>query len=219
MKRVKELMKKWKSQLIMLCIIIVLVIMSFLTIRQVILLKKELSDLKKQEMKVDTIREELQAISEYSAYQFNYTSILDFSDNIEWGRVKVPFTNTEYIATIDGYMKIGIDAKKADINEKTNGDGVVEEVVIKIPHSEILENATISDSLKEYDYDKNVFNPIEPGEHNQLRVKAEEKEKKKVESSDILSKSDKRIENLLETHFQSIYGKDVKIKIEYIEQK
>lgn len=203
----------------MLCIIIVLIMTSFISTKQAILLKKELSDLKKQEMEVDAIREELQTISEYSTYQVNYTSVLDFSDDIEWGKIKIPFTNTEYIATIDGYMKIGIDTKKASIEEKKNNDKIIEEVIIKIPHSEILENITISKSLKEYDYDKNVFNPIEPGEHNKLRVKAEEKEEKKVKKSDILSKSDKRIKNLLKIFFQSIYGKDVKIKIEYIEKK
>lgn len=217
MKKVKEILKKQKRQLIMLAIIAVLVIFSTVMVKQVILLKNEIKDLKKQQMEVDAIREEIQAISEYAAYQFNYTSILNFKDDIKWKDVKIPFTNTEYIATIDGFVTIGIKAENADFEEKRNADGEVKEVIIKIPHSEILKNATDSTTLKEYDYDKNIFNPIEPGEHNQLRVKAEEKEEKKVLKSDILAKSDERIANLLLTHFQPIYGEDVKIEIQYIE--
>lgn len=68
MKKVKEILKKQKSQLIMLAIIAVLVIFSTVMVKQVILLKNEIKDLKKQQMEVDPIREEIQAISEYAAY-------------------------------------------------------------------------------------------------------------------------------------------------------
>lgn len=217
MKKVEEMLKKWKVQLIMLVVIVVLTIFSAFMIKKVILLSDKIDNLEKEQMLVDSVREELQAISEYAAYQFNYTSILDFKDDIKWKGVKLPFTYTEYIATIDGFMNIGIKADKTDIQEEKDSEGKVKKVIIKIPHSEILKNATDSNTLQEYDYDKNIFNPIEPGEYNQLRVKAEEKEKKKVLKSGILAKSDERITNLLLTHFQPIYGENVKIEVQFIE--
>lgn len=216
-KKIKEMLKKWKVQLIMLAVIVVLTIFSAVMIKKVIVLSNKLDEIINEQMQVDSVREELQAISEYAAYQFNYTSILDFKDDIKWKGIKIPFTYTEYIATIDGFMNIGIKADKTDIQEEKDSEGKVKKVIIKIPHSEILKNATDSNTLKEYDYDKNIFNPLKPGEYNQLRVKAEEKEKKKVLKSGILEKSDERIENLLLTHFQPLYGEDVKIEVQFIE--
>lgn len=128
-------------------------------------------------MSTDAIRAELKEVSKYSAYEFNYTSILYFSDNNKIKNIDIPFTNTKYIATIDGKMNIGIKSNLVDFQEKRNSKGEVEQVTIVIPHSTILDNSTDSETLKEYDYDKNIFNPVKSDEYNELRVQAEKKKK------------------------------------------
>lgn len=212
----KKELKKWKVQIILIVACAVLALIVIGLIKKVIILDDKLDEMKKQQMSTDAIREELKEVSKYSAYEFNYTSILYFSDNNKIKNIDIPFTNTEYIATIDGKMNIGIKSDLVDFQEKRNSKGEVEQVTIVIPHSTILDNSTDSETLKEYDYDKNIFNPVKPDEYNELRVQAEKKEKEKVEKSDILQKSDERIEHLMKSHFQAVYGNDVEIIIEYL---
>ena len=212
----KKELKKWKVQIILIVACAVLALIVIGLIKKVIILDDKLDEMKKQQMSTDAIREELKEVSKYSAYEFNYTSILYFSDNNKIKNIDIPFTNTEYIATIDGKMNIGIKSDLVDFQEKRNSKGEVEQVTIVIPHSTILDNSTDSETLKEYDYDKNVFNPVKPDEYNELRVQAEKKEEEKVEKSDILQKSDERIEHLMKSHFQAVYGNDVEIIIEYL---
>ena len=59
-----------------------------------------------------------------------------------------------------------------------------------VPHSEVLDNYTITDSLKIYDERSNIFNPVKVEDYNNLRAEAEQKEAEKVQGSDILQKSD-----------------------------
>ena len=212
----KKELKKWKVQIILIVVCAVLSLIVIGLIKKVIILDDKLDEMEKQQISTDAIREELKEVSKYSAYEFNYTSILYFSDSNKIKNIDIPFTNTEYIATIDGKMNIGIKSDFVDFQEKRNSKGEVEQVTIVIPHSTILDNSTDSETLKEYDYDKNIFNPVKPDEYNELRVQAEKKEKEKVEKSDILQKSDERIEHLMKSHFQAVYGNDVEIIIEYL---
>lgn len=217
--------KKWKNQiiLVMICIVLGFAVVGFYKKSkelnyEVKKLNDEIEKLKKTQMSADTIREELKEISKYSAYEVNYTSILFFSDKnkTKFFSIGIPFTETQYVATIEGTMSIGIDGELVSFSEKKNKDGKIKKVIITIPHSSILFNSTDSSTLKEYEYDKGIGNPIEPKESNELRIKAEENEKARVLKSDILEKCDERIEYLLKSHFRAVYGEGVNIEIEYL---
>lgn len=212
-------LKKWKGQIILGIICVVLGVVVVRLYNKTVVLKDEREELINQQQQISTasIREELKEISKYSAYEFNYTAILCFSDKNKIVGVGIPFTGTKYIATIDGKMNVGIDGELVDFYERKGEDGRVEEVIITIPHSSILDNYTDSSTLQEYEYDKGIGNPINPTESNELRIKAEESEQKKVLESDILEKSDERIQYLLKSHFQAVYGEGVEIEIEYLE--
>ena len=88
-----------------------------------------------------------------------------------------------------------------------------------VPHSEILDNYTIQDSLQIYDETNNIFNPVKIEDYAKLIVQAEEKEEKKVSESDIIEKSDEAVNYLLTTYFKAVYGEDVKLEYKYLEEE
>lgn len=182
---------------------------------------KELSDkieeMEKKQLQVGTIREELRKVSKYSAYEFGYTSIIKFSDKNKFLGFDIPLTGNFFIATVDGKMNIGINAENMDLSTSTDGEGNVTQVALTVPHSEILDNYTIQETLEIYDERKNIFNPVEVGDYNQLIIEAEEKEEQKVLEGDILQKSDEALKNLLISHLQALLGNDVEIQYEYLE--
>lgn len=186
--------------------------------KKTILLQNALDELKKKQVSTDAIREELKEVSKYSAYEFDYTSILYYSDPNKIMNLDVPFTNTTYIATIEGTMNIGIEGENVTFSTKKGEDGNITQITVQLPHSSILDNYTDSDTLQEYEYSKGAFNPIEPKEVTDLRSDAEKKEEKKVKKSDILEKSDERIEHLLKSNFRAFLGEDVEVVLEYIDE-
>ena len=177
--------------------------------KKTILLQNALDELKKKQVSTDAIREELKEVSKYSAYEFDYTSILYYSDPNKIMNLDVPFTNTTYIATIEGTMNIGIEGENVTFSTKKGEDGNITQITVQLPHSSILDNYTDSDTLQEYEYSKEVTD---------LRSDAEKKEEKKVKKSDILEKSDERIEHLLKSNFRAFLGEDVEVVLEYIDE-
>lgn len=181
-------------------------------------LRDKIEEMESRQIQVDSIREEVKQISKYSAYEFQYTSVLCFSDsNKLWG-FSIPLTGNNFIATIDGQMNIGIDGDNVSFSEIKNSEGRVTQVELSVPHSQILDNYTIQDSLEIYDERNNIFNPVKVNDYTQLIVEAESQEEEKVLNSDMLQKSDETIKYLLTSHFQAVYGDRVEIKYEYLEQ-
>lgn len=182
-------------------------------------LKKEIEKMKKEQKETDAIREEIKQISEYAAYEFNYTSILYLSGKNNFYGFQLPGTGNRFIATIDGTIKIGIKCDNVALEQETGKDGQVTAVNISVPHSEILDNYPISDTLTVYDEKNNIFNPVTPEDYNELLSDAQKEEAKKVQKSDLLKKSDESIEYLLTSHLQAVYGEDVTVNFQYIDAK
>lgn len=200
---------------ILICIVVCSI--SVRTWKKNIILQNTLEEMKKEQISTDAIREELKEISKYSAYEFDYTSILYYSDPNKIKNMDIPFTTTTYIATIEGTMNIGIEGDYVDFSTEKNENGDITKITVKLPKSRILDNYTDSSTLREYEYKKGAFNPIEPSEVTALRTNAENKEAAKVNSSDILQKSDDRIEHLLKSNIRAFLGEDVEIVLEYID--
>ena len=180
-------------------------------------LKATIEEMEKKRIQTDIIREEVKQISKYSAYENNYTSILFYSEANQIFGMDIPLTENRLIATIDGKMNIGIDGEQVDFSTKTDAEGNVTEVNISLPHSEILDNYTDQETLQIYDEKKNIFNPVKVEDYSGLIVDSEKKEEEKVLRSDLLERSDERIQKLLSSYLQGVYGEDVTIHFEYTE--
>lgn len=55
-----------------------------------VILQNKLEELQKEQISTDAIREELKEISKYSAYEFDYTSILYYSDPNKIKNMDIP---------------------------------------------------------------------------------------------------------------------------------
>ncbi len=222
---VKEAGKKIKKRLkfVPIIVFLILIFVCGLLIQNRKIQKNEIKDLKEKieemeqnHIQVDSIREELSKVSKYSAYEFNYTSVIRVSDKNQFMGVDIPLTGNFFIATVDGKMNIGMNAENLEINTSTDKEGNITQVALSVPHSEILDNYTIQESLEIHDERNNIFNPIKVTDYNELIIEAEEKERQKALKSDVLEKSDESIKNLLTCHLQAMFGDKVEIKYEYL---
>lgn len=182
-------------------------------------LQKELTEMKSKKTTADAVKEEVKQISRYAAYEFSYTAVLCHSDKNQFMGIDIPLTGNHFVATIDGKIMIGIEGDKISFLESTDSEGMVTEINLFVPHSMILDNYVIPESLEIFDEKNNAFNPVRPEDYNGLLIEAKEQEETKIQESDILKKSDETIKYLLISHFQAVYGNSVEIKYMYINEE
>ena len=175
-------------------------------------LESKLAELERKKIETDAVKEEIKQISRYAAYEFTYTSVLKYSDRNSFMGVDIPLTENNFVATIDGRINIGINGDDVKFIENADSDGRVTAVNLFVPHSRILDNYTIQESLEIFDEKNNIFNPVRPEYYNGLLIEAAKQEETKILKSDILKKSDETIKYLLISHFQAVYGEGVEIR-------
>lgn len=175
-------------------------------------LESKLAELERKKIETDAVKEEIKQISRYAAYEFTYTSVLKYSDRNSFMGVDIPLTENNFVATIDGRINIGINGDDVKFIENADSDGRVTAVNLFVPHSRILDNYTIQESLEIFDEKNNIFNPVRPEDYNGLLIEAAKQEETKILKSDILKKSDETIKYLLISHFQAVYGEGVEIR-------
>lgn len=175
-------------------------------------LESKLAELERKKIETDAVKEEIKQISRYAAYEFTYTSVLKYSDRNSFMGVDIPLTENNFVATIDGRINIGINGDDVKFIENADSDGRVTAVNLFVPHSRILDNYTIQESLEVFDEKSNIFNPVRPEDYNGLLIEAAKQEETKILKSDILKKSDETIKYLLISHFQAVYGEGVEIR-------
>lgn len=175
-------------------------------------LESKLAELERRRIETDAVKEEIKQISRYAAYEFTYTSVLKYSDKTKFMGVDIPLTENNFVATIDGRINIGINGDDVKFIENTDSKGRVTAVNIFAPHSRILDNYTIQESLEVFDEKNNIFNPVRPEDYNGLLIEAAKQEEEKILKSDILDRSDETIKYLLVSHFEAVYGEGVKIR-------
>lgn len=182
-------------------------------------MESKVEEMQRLRVEIGTVKEEIRQISKYSAYEFTYTSVMCHSEKNRFMGIDLPLTENNFIATIDGKMNIGIDADRIELSETTDSEGNVIRITLQVPHSEILDNYTIQESLKVYDEKNNIFNPVKVTDYQELVTEAEKAEAEKVRQSDLLQKSDEAVKYLLTSHLQTVYGDQTDIIFEYPDDK
>ncbi len=217
MDQIKATIFRLKDKVVSIVVIALLLVFCGFLLSRIIDLRKTLAEMESKQVQIDSIREELREISKYTVYEYNYTAIIHFSDSNTFKGFRIPLTGNNFIATIDGKMDIGINAELVEMEEKTDVEGNILQVVLSVPYSEIMDNHTIQESLEIYDEKNNIFNPVRVTDYKELIIEAEEKEGRKVQDGDILHQSDERVKYLLTAYLQKVYGEEVEIKVVYLE--
>lgn len=165
----------------------------------------------------DAIREEVQPVAKLGTYEYQFTELmyLDKANNpLGWNN---PITSTRYLATIDGTVDIGVDARKMKIESTRNPDQSLKAIAITLPHSK-AENPNLDQhTLKKYVEDKGIFDLFKPGtdDLSQLLTVAEDNQLHKIEESNLLEASDNRVAQLLADFIHSSYGDEVEVTVSF----
>lgn len=113
--------------------------------------------------------------------------------------VRIPFTQSKYIASYDIVIKAGFDFK--DIEWKVKGTSIE----VELPEAKILSSEIDFDSFKIYHDDESIFTPITMTENNEALKKLKQTAEEDAISNGLLKNASTNAETILTGFFGGSY--------------
>ncbi|WP_308533627.1 DUF4230 domain-containing protein [uncultured Peptoniphilus sp.] len=160
-------------------------------------MNKMKSDLQ-PEISSSLISNKILSAKELITIKYQYTNMGQFENQSYFYGWKVPFTRKRFIVTYDGTINAGVDLENLDI--KIDGKNIN----IKVPKSKILAHEIDEKSIKVFDEENSIFNPIKIDDYKDFSKDQKEKMEKDAIKKGLLKEADEKtkaaIEDLLNTY-------------------
>ena len=168
-------------------------------------LLKKIDDLVTEQVVVfdsGAIQEEIKEIGELATIEYRYTNVgtLDSSKTFKHIDLTIPLSKKAAIMTMDGVLKAGIDFSAVKIVSTDDT------ITITIPNAKILSNELDENSLKVYEENNGLLNPItiedDTGIRNQIKTTAEQN----AIENNLLKQAKDNAQNILRYMVESVPG-------------
>lgn len=167
---------------------------------------------------VGDVREELVPVAKLAAYEYNFTDVMHISDGHKILGFEVPFTRNHYVATVDGTVLVGVrDAESIQCSLSENVQGGIDSVSVRLPHCEAWEATIDHESLEVLVDLAGIANEVSKEQLNDLYIEVEQEQEEKASADGTLEKADARLRELLTERVHCLYGDQVTVVFEYIE--
>ena len=155
---------------------------------------------------LETVQDGLKAIGELTTEEYYFTDIITYSDLNRFLGIKLPWTETSYIASYDGVVRAGIDFAAVKVAAEQRDDGV--HLTVTIPKSKIQSTEIDHDSFVLYSEKNGLGNPLSASDFNQSLTELEHDAQKNAVDKGVLTRADEQARLLIERFIQSILVED-----------
>ena len=151
------------------------------------------------------IKHEILKINELAVMEYKYrnTGMIDAHDtfNISFlNGKKIPFSSKMCIISMDGTIKVGIDANKVDVE----ADNKSKKITIQLPESKVLSNELDEKSIYVYSEDDSFFNRLSAKDHSNIRQQIKNDATRLAQDNGIIKQADDRVKELIKTMLEKI---------------
>ena len=151
------------------------------------------------------IKHEILKINELAVMEYKYrnTGMINAHDTFNVSFLngkKIPFSSKMCIISMDGTIKVGIDANKVNVGT----DNMSKKITIQLPESQVLSNELDEKSLYVYSEDDSFLNRLSAQDHSDLRQKIKDDATKLAEDNGIIKQADDRVKELIKTMLEKI---------------
>lgn len=155
---------------------------------------------------LETVQDGLKAMGELVTEEYYFTDIITYSDLNRFLGIKLPWTETSYIASYDGVVRAGIDFAAVKVAAEQRDDGV--HLTVTIPKSKIQSTEIDHDSFVLYSEKNGLGNPLSASDFNQSLTELEHDAQKNAVDKGVLTRADEQARLLVERFIQSILVED-----------
>ena len=176
--------------------IVLILILSFMLI---LFNMRDLVSFSHQEEKNSTIiTEKIEKLSNLATVKYNYQEIVDYSDIIKFGEIKLPFSigGKKILITYRAYVNGGCQfIKLEEVSE--------EHIKVYLSKGQIFDNVLVLDSVNVYDMQQGIFNKFNI-EDNIALINEDMQKYIEANKEEIISSAENNAEELLKSFLQTL---------------
>ena len=146
----------------------------------------------KTEIDSNIIKNKLVSVQELTTVKYNYTNMGQFENSNTFYGYKIPFTSKKFIISYDGSVNIGVNLADMDVTMDSN------KIKIKLDHAKILSHEIYEDSLKIFDEQNSIFNPIKLEDYNNFSKSQKKKIEDEIIEKGLLEKADEKTKKAIQ---------------------
>ena len=135
----------------------------------------------------------LKRIGELATQAGFFTNVQDISNSREVFGVTVPFTQSNYIYSYDGIIKVGYDFEAISVAT----DETEKKITVHMPEPIVISNDVIEDSLKVYIESRSIYTPLKLEQINSSQKELKEEVLNKAISNGIFDQARTNAEILI----------------------
>lgn len=159
------------------------------------------------------IKNRINSVKELVTTEYHYTNMANFENQNTFYGWKVPLTKKKFVISYEGLVKLGIDLDNVDVKINNNN------IDISMNNSKIISHEIDENSLKVFDEQNSIFNPIKVEDYNSFSKDQKSKIEKDIVEKGILEESNEKSKKVLEELIKldkSLKDYNINIKINSI---
>lgn len=116
----------------------------------------------------------------------------------------MPFSDIQFVALYDGYIKAGIDLKKVDFNVNQQR----KTITITMPKSQIFDHNIPQETINVLQVKNNFFNSVSFNDYNRFISSEKIEMEKTAIGQGILTEADEEAKRIIEAFLKNVPGVD-----------
>ncbi len=153
------------------------------------------------------VEENIVRLVELSTVKYNYTNIVEYSNNVQLKGVNIPLTNKNFIVKYSGYLKAGIDLETLKI---TMDDRNTVEVIMD--RAKIIENVISEEDVYFFNEKDSIFNKLKFDDLYSVLIEEKEKMKNQAIEDGLLNDAEINGEETIKSLLEGMGFKSIKVK-------
>ena len=187
-------------------------VLVILALTAVILLRNGFSGLgagSETVVNISNLQEQILSIGELATIEYDYTNVIDSQNSLTIKGWNVPGTKKSFIVSLDGTMKIGIDAAGAVI---ASAEGS-QDIVITIPKAKILSHEIHEDAIRVLDQKSGMFNPVKIEDYTGMAAEEKKAMEKKLVKGDLFARAETEAARMIQTLIEALVPPEYTVQV------
>jgi hypothetical protein len=151
------------------------------------------------------LKQEISSLSELVTKKYWYRNATQQDEAKEWlWGTTMPFSDIQFVALYDGYIKAGIDLKKVDFNVNQQR----KTITITMPKSQIFDHNIPQETINVLQVKNNFFNSVSFNDYNRFISSEKIEMEKTAIGQGILTEADEEAKRIIEAFLKNVPGVD-----------
>jgi len=149
---------------------------------------------------IATLEYQLHTIGEIATLQYYYRTLITMEDSHQIFGWNIPLTQKSFIITVDGEIKIGIDASEMIVSASENTNTIQ----ITIPGAKILSHELKEDTMVILDESSGLFNRVSIGDWATMAIEEKAVMEAQVAESDMFTRAEEDAVRMLQALIEGV---------------